>query len=101
MAIILKANKVNLFVSTVLFVFWYHSPIILDTPSMTKMYFGMVQPWKFSVRNWTPRRESNQSPHLCKARKSTFGLKMEAAVLPEDFDGFVSNRAVLDTIMLN
>jgi hypothetical protein len=26
MAIILKANKVNLFVSSVLFVFWYHSP---------------------------------------------------------------------------
>jgi hypothetical protein len=23
----LKANKVNLFVSSVLFVFWYHSPI--------------------------------------------------------------------------
>jgi hypothetical protein len=32
MAIILKANKVNLFVSSVLFVFWYHSPNISDTP---------------------------------------------------------------------
>jgi hypothetical protein len=32
MAIILKANKVNLFVSSVLFVFWYHSPKVLDTP---------------------------------------------------------------------
>jgi hypothetical protein len=31
MAIILKANKVNLFVSSVLFVLWYHSPNILDT----------------------------------------------------------------------
>jgi hypothetical protein len=30
--IILKANKVNLFVSSVLFVFWYHSPNVLDTP---------------------------------------------------------------------
>jgi hypothetical protein len=28
----LKVNKVNLFVSSVLFVFWYHSPNILDTP---------------------------------------------------------------------
>jgi hypothetical protein len=28
----LKANKVNLFVSSVLFVFWYHSPNVLDTP---------------------------------------------------------------------
>jgi hypothetical protein len=32
MAIILKANKVNLFVFSVLFVFWYHSPKVLDTP---------------------------------------------------------------------
>jgi hypothetical protein len=32
MMIILKANKVNLFVSSVLFVFWYHSPNVLDTP---------------------------------------------------------------------
>jgi hypothetical protein len=35
MAIILKANKVNLFVSSVLFVFWYHSPNVLDTPLYT------------------------------------------------------------------
>jgi hypothetical protein len=35
MAIILKANKVNLFVSSVLFVFWCHSPNFLDTPHMT------------------------------------------------------------------
>jgi hypothetical protein len=32
MAIILKVNKVNLFVSSVLFVFWYHSPNVLDRP---------------------------------------------------------------------
>jgi hypothetical protein len=32
MTIILKANKVNVFVSSVWFVFWYHSPNILDTP---------------------------------------------------------------------
>jgi hypothetical protein len=35
MAIILKANKINLFVSSVLFVFWYHSPNFLDTPRIT------------------------------------------------------------------
>jgi hypothetical protein len=35
MAIILNANKVNLFVSSVLFVFWYHSPNLLDTPRKT------------------------------------------------------------------
>jgi hypothetical protein len=27
-------NKVNLFVSSVLFVFWYHSPNVLDTTYM-------------------------------------------------------------------
>jgi hypothetical protein len=32
MAIILKAKKVNLFVSSVLFVFWYNSPNFLDKP---------------------------------------------------------------------
>jgi hypothetical protein len=31
-AIILKANTVNLFVFSVLFVFWYHSLNFLDTP---------------------------------------------------------------------
>jgi hypothetical protein len=32
MASILTANKVNLFVSSGLFGFWYHSPNFLDTP---------------------------------------------------------------------
>jgi hypothetical protein len=32
MAIILTENKVNLFVSSVLFVFWYHSADFLHTP---------------------------------------------------------------------
>jgi hypothetical protein len=31
MAIIFKTTEVNLFVSPVLFVFWYHSPNFLDT----------------------------------------------------------------------
>jgi hypothetical protein len=35
MTIILKANKVNLFASSVLFVFWYHSPNFLDTPRVS------------------------------------------------------------------
>jgi hypothetical protein len=38
MAIILKANKVNLFVSSVLFVFWYHSLNFLDTPRIVQWY---------------------------------------------------------------
>jgi hypothetical protein len=34
MTIILKANKVNLFVSSYLFVFWHNSPNFLVTPHM-------------------------------------------------------------------
>jgi hypothetical protein len=40
MAIILKANKVNLFVSSVLFVFWYYSPNFLDTPRISMLQVG-------------------------------------------------------------
>jgi hypothetical protein len=40
LVIILKANKVNLFISSVLFVFWYHSPNVLDTSRMC-MYVYM------------------------------------------------------------
>jgi hypothetical protein len=36
----LKANKVNLFVSSVLFVFWYHSPNFLDTPRTWPSHYG-------------------------------------------------------------
>jgi hypothetical protein len=46
MVIILKANKVNLFVSFVLFVFWYHSLNLLDTPC--KLHYIM---YIFTERN--------------------------------------------------
>jgi hypothetical protein len=39
MAIILKANKVNLFVSSVLFVFWYHS---LNFPRMSSCILPVI-----------------------------------------------------------
>jgi hypothetical protein len=35
----LKANKVILFVFSVLFVFWYHSPKYLDTPRIKVLVF--------------------------------------------------------------
>jgi hypothetical protein len=35
----LKANKVNLFVSSVLFVFWYHSLNFLDTPRIACLFY--------------------------------------------------------------
>jgi hypothetical protein len=44
MMIILKANKVNLFVSSVLIVFWYHSPNILDTPHICNISRLRVKP---------------------------------------------------------
>jgi hypothetical protein len=43
MAIILKANKVNLFVSSVSFVFWYHSPNVLDTPHLCNISWLRVK----------------------------------------------------------
>jgi hypothetical protein len=42
MMIILNANNVNLFVSSVLFVFWYHSPNILDTP---RIQYNLLLPF--------------------------------------------------------
>jgi hypothetical protein len=35
MAIILKVKQVTLFVSSLLFVLWYHSPNFLDTPHIS------------------------------------------------------------------
>jgi hypothetical protein len=59
MAIILKANKVNLFVSSVLFVFWYHSPNILDTPRIAQgmSSVGVILKW---ARDNGKRKEVNQ-----------------------------------------
>jgi hypothetical protein len=43
MAIILKVNEVNLFVSSVLFVFWYNSPNFLVTP---RMFISILLLWR-------------------------------------------------------
>jgi hypothetical protein len=46
MAIILKANKVNLFVSLILIVFWYQSPNFLVTPrSYQQLEHASVVEW--------------------------------------------------------
>jgi hypothetical protein len=60
MAIILKDDKVNWFVFSVLFVFWYHSPNLLDTPRIMKAtyeisdfrhkYMRTVLLWVFTQR---------------------------------------------------
>jgi hypothetical protein len=58
MATILKANKVNLFVSSVLFVFWYHSPNFLDTPHM--IVIGVLSEIMAAVLAW---RTGKKTPH--------------------------------------
>jgi hypothetical protein len=51
MAIILKANKVNLFVCSVSFVFWYHSPKSLDTPHILRVYGSWLSRLQYSQLN--------------------------------------------------
>jgi hypothetical protein len=45
----LKANKVNLFVSSVLFVFWYHSPNVLDTLHICNISWLRVKLWSSTI----------------------------------------------------
>jgi hypothetical protein len=46
MVIILKTNKVNSFVSSVLVVFWYQSPNLLDTPRIPWYLCTVPQFWR-------------------------------------------------------
>jgi hypothetical protein len=53
----LLANKVKIFVSSVLFVFWYHSPIVLDTVhicdiSRLRVEYLKVLPYDPSRAQW-------------------------------------------------
>jgi hypothetical protein len=59
MAIILKANKVNLFVSSVSFVFWYHSLNFLDTPRVCYTSGIRVKQQAFKEPTVTAVRVSN------------------------------------------
>jgi hypothetical protein len=63
MAIILKANKVKLFVSSVLFVFWYHSPNFLDTPRICHFSVDVVvvYAWQLQVVMGGERKASTFS----------------------------------------
>jgi hypothetical protein len=87
MAIVLKANKVNLFVSSVLFVFWYHSPNFLDTPLMwtlvwqvtlscvaTILWHIVPVPWEMSKRVSWQEMEENRLPGVRKADRK-LGLR--------------------------
>jgi hypothetical protein len=64
MAIILKANKVNLFVFSVVFVFWYHSPDVLDTPHIYDISTLRVNSRQSqSPRGLKTRLDGNQNRH--------------------------------------
>jgi hypothetical protein len=56
----LKANKVNLFVSSVLFVFWYHSPNVLDTLHICNISWLRVNN-RYAVRSLPSSRQSARS----------------------------------------
>jgi hypothetical protein len=61
MAIILKANKVNLFVSSVLFVFWYHLPNVLDTLHICNISWLRVKVWGNTQRDYKHESGNNQA----------------------------------------
>jgi hypothetical protein len=67
MAIILKANKVNLFVSSVLFVFWYHSPNVSDTPHI----------WNISWLRVTAKSRIAVSPTVAQYHSLTISRNMQ------------------------
>jgi hypothetical protein len=50
MVIILRANKVNLVVSSVLFVFWYHSSNVLDTPHICNISWLRVKLSRYQLK---------------------------------------------------
>jgi hypothetical protein len=64
MAIILKANKVNLFVSSVLFVFWYYSPKFLDTPHILQGLSGLNPKWTACAVNRVVWMDLNTGLHV-------------------------------------
>jgi hypothetical protein len=54
MAIILKASKVNFFVYSVLFVFWYRSPNVLDTPRIRSSTVSAYHPNSYNCPHKLP-----------------------------------------------
>jgi hypothetical protein len=76
MASILKANKVNLFVSSVLFVFWYHSPNFLDTP-----------PWRASKHKGTRHRCS-----IYRHNAKSIHIHIEICLMSSFAQQIVTNR---------
>jgi hypothetical protein len=62
LATFIKLPEVNLFVSSVLFVLWYHSPNVLDTPHICNISRLRVKPKFYRL----PRQWSLRGPFLAK-----------------------------------
>jgi hypothetical protein len=85
MAIILKVNKVNLFVYSVSFVFWYDSPNILDTPRM-------VITTHHATRHNTPIHNFlSTAPQLSVSQKVLGTLPDDGNVMPKPVGATIYN----------
>jgi hypothetical protein len=62
MAIILKAKKVNLFVYSFLFFFWYHSPNFLDTQHICNISRLRVKPRKLLTFSYCVTQDRTMLP---------------------------------------
>ena len=95
MPIILKANKINLFVSSVLFVFWYHSPNVLDTTRISNHIVpvrirnsGSITAIRDVLQNWWHRWVHNplvttiQDFRIGEAQETTFIVYDTCIVAP-------------------
>jgi hypothetical protein len=72
----LKTNKVNLFVSSVLCVFWYHSPNVLDTLHICNISWLRVKyPIKVSFGNNNYFKMFVSSPTIHRERTVIYPLQ--------------------------
>jgi hypothetical protein len=82
MAIILKTNEVNLFVSSVLYVFWYHSPNLLDTTykewlhNTSSGHFGLAVDSEHTVqfKSFAESKETVRGPTVALSSATLRGI---------------------------
>jgi hypothetical protein len=75
MAIILKANKVNLFVYSVLFFYWYHSPKDLDTSHINHLQLPPILTTYISCTILILASRSSMPLFLKRSRTSILSLR--------------------------
>jgi hypothetical protein len=87
MAIILKANKVNLFVSSVLFVFWYHSPNVLDTPHICNISWLRVNESESILLDYVLQKPSSTTSSTAIMQRN--GLQRGLTAFAASNEGFL------------